>query len=260
MAGEQQGMWFDQQQNQGQEMYKQYVQYPTAHMPSQKATTPQDTTTQDQNATQPPQPKLSNKNPVMQLHELRKGLVFDITKNEIEEEVMQVDSQENEEKPKPKKKVNKQLTFTATVTIDGDTFTGTAKSMKLAKQEAAKYLLLKKFNILYVPGYDNLPEDASKVFGTQKRKSTEQQAPGSSKKQKNQAPKNALMALNEHKTGLSYNVTSQTGPVHAPTFVIAVEIDGQTFQGQGTSKKAARTDAAQNACRALNIPFVGGAA
>ena len=100
-----------------------------------------------------------------------------------------------------------------------------------------------------------MPDDAGNVFGAPKRKSGESDGP-KAKKQKPPVLKNALMALNEKKPGLSYNMISQSGPVHAPTFVIAVEIDGQTFQGQGTSKKTARTEAAQNACRALNIPFV----
>lgn len=112
-----------------------------------------------------------------------------------------------------------------------------------------------KSSLPYCTGYENISDDANIFSGTKRKKQGQPNGP-SPKKQKASIPKNALMVLNEKKPGLSYNVTSQSGPVHAPTFVISVEIEGQTFTGSGTSKKAARLEAAQNACNALSLEFV----
>ena len=60
-------------------------------------------------------------------------------------------------------------------------------------------------------------------------------------------PKNALMQLNEIKPGLTFKAISQAGPVHAPTFVMSVEVNGQEFKGQGRTKKAAKLHAAEQA-------------
>ncbi|XP_054569593.1 double-stranded RNA-specific editase 1 [Eptesicus fuscus] len=64
-------------------------------------------------------------------------------------------------------------------------------------------------------------------------------------------PKNALMQLNEIKPGLQYTLLSQTGPVHAPLFVISVEVNGQAFEGSGPTKKKAKLQAAEKALRSF---------
>ncbi|ETE72898.1 Double-stranded RNA-specific editase 1, partial [Ophiophagus hannah] len=64
-------------------------------------------------------------------------------------------------------------------------------------------------------------------------------------------PKNALMQLNEIKPGLQYKLLSQTGPVHAPIFVMAVEVNGQLFEGSGPTKKKAKLHAAEKALRSF---------
>ncbi|NXM98371.1 RED1 editase, partial [Sylvia borin] len=64
-------------------------------------------------------------------------------------------------------------------------------------------------------------------------------------------PKNALMQLNEIKPGLQYKLLSQTGPVHAPMFVMAVEVNGQVFEGSGPTKKKAKLQAAEKALRSF---------
>ncbi|XP_070511692.1 adenosine deaminase acting on RNA isoform X2 [Cardiocondyla obscurior] len=69
------------------------------------------------------------------------------------------------------------------------------------------------------------------------------------KRHKNPQPKNAVCALNELKTGATYKVVGQTGPTHAPIFTIAVQIDGQTYEGQGRTKKMAKHAAAELALR-----------
>uniref|UniRef100_A0A673L6G2 Double-stranded RNA-specific editase 1-like n=1 Tax=Sinocyclocheilus rhinocerous TaxID=307959 RepID=A0A673L6G2_9TELE len=64
-------------------------------------------------------------------------------------------------------------------------------------------------------------------------------------------PKNALMQLNEIKPGLQYKMLSQTGPVHAPVFVMTVEVNGQLFEGSGPTKKKAKLNAAEKALRSF---------
>ncbi|XP_076858570.1 double-stranded RNA-specific editase 1 isoform X1 [Brachyhypopomus gauderio] len=64
-------------------------------------------------------------------------------------------------------------------------------------------------------------------------------------------PKNALMQLNEIKPGLQYKLLSQTGPVHAPVFVMTVEVNGQLFEGSGPTKKKAKLNAAEKALRSF---------
>ncbi|XP_064644434.1 double-stranded RNA-specific editase 1-like isoform X2 [Lineus longissimus] len=60
-------------------------------------------------------------------------------------------------------------------------------------------------------------------------------------------PKNALMQLNEIKPGLVFKMVTQSGPVHAPTFTMSVEVNGQTFEGNGTNKRKAKQAAAEKA-------------
>ncbi|KAM6222376.1 double-stranded RNA-specific editase 1 isoform 2-T2 [Rhynchocyon petersi] len=64
-------------------------------------------------------------------------------------------------------------------------------------------------------------------------------------------PKNALMQLNEIKPGLQYTLLSQTGPVHAPLFIMSVEVNGQVFEGSGPTKKKAKLHAAEKALRSF---------
>ena len=71
-----------------------------------------------------------------------------------------------------------------------------------------------------------------------------------------QQPKNALMQLNEIKPGREFVLVSQEGPPHASTFVMAVSVDGQTFEGRGASKQKAKHDAAEKALRSfIQLPF-----
>ncbi|KAJ8306832.1 hypothetical protein KUTeg_014916 [Tegillarca granosa] len=64
-------------------------------------------------------------------------------------------------------------------------------------------------------------------------------------------PKNALMQLNELKPGLEFKFHSQSGPVHAPIFSMTVEVNGETYEGSGTSKKKAKLDAAEKALKSF---------
>ncbi|XP_049791695.1 double-stranded RNA-specific editase Adar-like isoform X1 [Schistocerca nitens] len=64
-------------------------------------------------------------------------------------------------------------------------------------------------------------------------------------------PKNAVCALNELRPGLVYTTVNMSGPVHAPTFTVQVQVNGQSFQGQGRSKKLAKHAAAEAALRSF---------
>lgn len=64
-------------------------------------------------------------------------------------------------------------------------------------------------------------------------------------------PKNALMQLNEIKPGVQYKLLSQTGPVHAPVFIMTVEVNGQLFEGSGPTKKKAKLNVAERALRSF---------
>uniref|UniRef100_A0A1A8DG79 Adenosine deaminase, RNA-specific, B2 n=1 Tax=Nothobranchius kadleci TaxID=1051664 RepID=A0A1A8DG79_NOTKA len=66
-----------------------------------------------------------------------------------------------------------------------------------------------------------------------------------------ETPKNALVQLNELRPGLQYHMVSQTGPVHAPLFSIAVEVNGLTFEGTGPTKKKAKMRAAELALKSF---------
>ena len=61
--------------------------------------------------------------------------------------------------------------------------------------------------------------------------------------------KSPLMQLNEMGKEVDYNVVSQTGPSHCPTFVAEVIVDGCAYKGKGISKQDARQNAAERALR-----------
>lgn len=63
--------------------------------------------------------------------------------------------------------------------------------------------------------------------------------------------KNALVQLNELRPGLRYEITSKTGPLHAPLFSVGVEVNGLRFEGQGPTKKQAKMRAAELALRSF---------
>ena len=56
----------------------------------------------------------------------------------------------------------------------------------------------------------------------------------------NENGKNALVSLYGVQPSIEFKFISQAGPLHRPTFTIAVEINGQTFEGTGQTKKEAK--------------------
>nr|XP_033779651.1 interleukin enhancer-binding factor 3 isoform X4 [Geotrypetes seraphini]XP_033779652.1 interleukin enhancer-binding factor 3 isoform X4 [Geotrypetes seraphini]XP_033779653.1 interleukin enhancer-binding factor 3 isoform X4 [Geotrypetes seraphini] len=65
---------------------------------------------------------------------------------------------------------------------------------------------------------------------------------------------NALMRLNQLKPGLQYKLVSQTGPVHAPVFTMAVDVEGKTFEASGPSKKTAKLHVAMKVLQDMGLP------
>lgn len=89
-------------------------------------------------------------------------------------------------------------------------------------------------------GKRKFPDNGTQIVLNKKRKV--QTAP---------VAKNALMQLNEIKPGLEFQFVAQSGPVHAPTFIMSVEVNGTKFEGQGQTKKAARLSAAEKALKSF---------
>nr|XP_057943205.1 double-stranded RNA-specific editase B2-like [Doryrhamphus excisus] len=65
------------------------------------------------------------------------------------------------------------------------------------------------------------------------------------------ARKTAVVHLNELRPGLQYEVTSKTGPPHAPVFSVGVDVNGFHFVGRGTTKKQAKVRAAEMALKSF---------
>ncbi|XP_013394179.1 double-stranded RNA-specific editase 1-like [Lingula anatina] len=107
-----------------------------------------------------------------------------------------------------------------------------------------------------IPTQEDSDGDIEMLPGGRKRPFPDQLDGGGKKKKRKKTsgpplPKNALMQLNEIKPGLQYKVMSQSGPVHAPTFIISVEVNGQAFEGVGNTKKRAKLNAAEKALRSF---------
>lgn len=86
-----------------------------------------------------PAPMISNKHPVMHLNELTKDTVYELV------------SENKEVDPKNRRRT----VYTMILTCNKEKFQGVGQSKKAAKEEAAKYALLKLFNILFIPGKIN---------------------------------------------------------------------------------------------------------
>ncbi|XP_017289051.1 double-stranded RNA-specific editase B2 [Kryptolebias marmoratus] len=65
------------------------------------------------------------------------------------------------------------------------------------------------------------------------------------------AQKNSVVQLNELRPGLRYEIVSKTGPLHAPVFSVAVEVNGFHFEGRGPTKKQAKMRAAELALQSF---------
>ncbi|XP_014211949.1 uncharacterized protein DDB_G0285291 isoform X2 [Copidosoma floridanum] len=73
-------------------------------------------------------------------------------------------------------------------------------------------------------------------------------------------PKNAIMVLNEMKTGVHFTFPEQQSSLPSSLFLVHAEIDGKTYVGQGVSKPLARQNAAENALKSLLLEKMTAAA
>ncbi|CAL1539601.1 unnamed protein product [Lymnaea stagnalis] len=158
--------------------------------------------------------------------------------------------------------------------IQGRKFQGQGRSKKIARAKAAESALKELYNIFYDPEAPDIgvgkkaqkrkaeapptEEEAEKEDNSQDGEMLGKRAAGGDvrpKKKRRLAgppePKNALMHLNELKPGTQFKFVSQTGPVHAPVFVMSVEVNNQIFEGRGNSKKLAKLHAAELALKSF---------
>ncbi|XP_050407486.1 double-stranded RNA-specific editase 1 isoform X2 [Patella vulgata] len=179
----------------------------------------------------------STKQPAMLLNEKIPGLKYEITRISDDPKVPECEMK---------------------VCVNGEDFLATARSKRLAKQEVARLPLMKFFNTVCVPDDESLTDVGIKASdglthnadGTMLGKRKGEKVGAHGKKRKLQGPvrpKNALMQLNEIKPGLEFQFVSQTGPVHAPTFTMSVEVNNTKFEGAGQTKKMAKLLAAEKA-------------
>lgn len=74
-------------------------------------------------------------------------------------------------------------------------------------------------------------------------------------------PKNAIMVLNEMKSGVQFTFPETTSNLpNNSLFLVHVEVDGKTYVGQGLSKLLARQNAAENALKSLLLEKMTAAA
>ncbi|GLH11085.1 Double-stranded RNA-specific editase Adar [Gryllus bimaculatus] len=73
-------------------------------------------------------------------------------------------------------------------------------------------------------------------------------------------PKNAIMVLNELKTGIKFTFQEHTNALTQTMFVVNAEVDGKTYTGQGLSKPLAKQNAAENALKDLLLQKMADAA
>ncbi|OWF40582.1 Double-stranded RNA-specific editase 1 [Mizuhopecten yessoensis] len=210
----------------------------------------------DQGETDPDQssdkPTLSSKNPVQNLNELQKGLVYEFERESVE---------------------GSNKSYTMSVEVSGEKFEGTGANKKLAKVEAAKYALLKMFNILHVPVVNETPvnkEGMPPGEGTgkkrRKRKSTTplELLSSTDGSQESTGPvyscKNPVMLLNECKKELKYDLVRESAEgvkEQDKTYTMSVEVNGETFEGTAKSKRLAKIEAAKEALdKIFNIKVV----
>ena len=72
----------------------------------------------------------------------------------------------------------------------------------------------------------------------------------------NPTDKHPVQLLNELRGGVTYNTVSEVGTTPNVVFTIGTDIDGQTFTGEGRSKKDAKRSCAVAALKALyNINY-----
>ena len=136
------------------------------------------------------------------------------------------------------------------ITVEDIQFEGLASTKKIAKLNAS-VTALTHLNDIGLLQQKLAAKSAKKPSAV----TVAMAVPAASSKKNTSLLKNALMKLNELRSGLDYRTISEEERIHqgmhAHTFTMSVDIDGQTYLGVGMSKKAARADAAEKVLRAL---------
>lgn len=135
-----------------------------------------------------------------------------------------------------------QPSFTIQVVIDGNTYTGTGSSKKIAKLACAQQAL---------EALGHTPGAAPAADGTTGASTT-----STAQAQSVQQGKNPLVILNEIWPGLQYQTVSETGDMKSRVYTMSITVGQETFQGAGNSKRQAKAKAAQEALTKLyNLQF-----
>uniref|UniRef100_A0A1B6D181 Double-stranded RNA-specific editase Adar n=1 Tax=Clastoptera arizonana TaxID=38151 RepID=A0A1B6D181_9HEMI len=166
-------------------------------------------------------------------------------------------------------------TFTISVKIDGQEVTGQGRTKKLAKQAAAEAALRTfiQFPDMHETSYltpclqrnsldftndvsltDNSVYNALKPESFGKAENVSEQEsflkPVTLPRPASVMEKSPVMLLNEMRSGLKYECTSNSGELFAK-FTMSVTIDDKVFEGTGPSKKLAKAAAARSALSSL---------
>lgn len=157
-------------------------------------------------------------------------------------------------------------TFTVSLEFDGETYTSSAKSKKLAKRyvaEAALKLYLQT-SAAKALGYSesqidfsNGPEEAvttgNHAAVTNKTSKSNAAKGDAAKGDEGVGGKNPVMYLNEIRKDAVYDLKEETGNPHNKNFIMRVTVCGQEFEGHGQSKKLAKSAAAREALKGLGL-------
>merc|ERR1719357_736950 len=101
------------------------------------------------------------------------------------------------------------------------------------------------------PVVDMKGEDGETQTPKKKKKSKDEGPKGEKTLPENANEKHPVQLLNEMAGPLIYEQTGQTGTPPSCVFTLSVTVNGETFSGQGKSKKEAKKAAAVNAVGAL---------
>jgi len=144
--------------------------------------------------------------------------------------------------------------FTVKTVVKGQEFIGKGRSKKLANQHASELALLSAFNMKYVAKDTDNGHQQESILSKRK-------ADGDANGQAGQniPVKTSLMRLNELMMGKGMSwQCSEKGDKQNKVYNMTVVINGQSYQGEGPSKQAAKQNAAVAAVKVMEPSFVEG--
>lgn len=206
-------------------------------------------------------PAAQQKNPLMQLNELKPGLTYKV---------------ESQSGPPHNPE------FVVSVDVNGQKYIGRGNSKQLAKHAAAQAALASIVQFRNTPGpmtlivdpnamvdftKDNVENEGCNFNKFEVRKNGDEEevlissgAPALKPhplKILNEADKkNPVMLLNEIHPGLEYQLKDENSSIPSQRFRITVQVNGETYEGTGQNKKLAKTAAARAVlCNLYNVSF-----